>query len=133
MQSKLIGNRAKARQLLAFDGLKFGLCRPTDIDLSMDWQCKTFVFVEIKSEGTPLTVGQRIHLSGLCDAIRAGGREAYAIVARHATPVGQDVLCSGCRTSAVYQENKWVEVDTNERLSVTLDILYIEHLVRNER
>ena len=133
MRSKLIGNRKKAEQILAFDDLKFGLCRPTDIDLSMDWQCKTFVFVEIKSEGTPLTVGQRIHLGGLVDAIRAGGKEAYALVARHETPVGEDVHCAMCRTSSLYDGKEWKNLDTNVRLGDTLDALHEAHLLRNKK
>jgi hypothetical protein len=128
MQSKLIRNRDKAAQLLAFDGLQWGRCRCTDIDLSLDWQGNTFVFVEIKTEGTPLTVGQRIHLEGIVKAIKAGGKEAYAIVACHQTKLAHDVHVAQCRTDKIYNGKDWIKVDTNERLSVTVDGLYQEHL-----
>jgi hypothetical protein len=133
MKSKLINNRAKAQQILAFDDLKFGLCRPTDIDLSMDWQQKTFVFVEIKTEGALLTKGQQIHLEGLVKAIRAGGKAAYAIVACHQTPTKDDIHAAECRTAWMYSGEKWTELDTNERLSDTLDILYSEHLKEHNK
>jgi hypothetical protein len=128
MQSKLIRNRDKAAQLLAFDGMTYGRCRPTDIDASMDWQQRTFIFVEIKTEGVALTVGQRIHLEGLVKAIKAGGKEAYAILACHQTRTKDDVHVAICRTDRVFNGNTWDIVDTNERLFVTLDGLYQEHL-----
>jgi hypothetical protein len=128
MQSRLIKNREKASQLLAFDGLQWGRCRCTDIDMSLDWQGKTFVFVEIKTEGVLLTVGQRIHLESIVKAIKAGGKEAYAVVACHQTKLAHDVHVAQCRTDRVFNGNTWEIVDTNERLSATLDELYTEHL-----
>ena len=130
MESKIIKNRVKAAQLLAFDGLTYGKCKCTDIDLSMDWQGKTFVFCEVKTEGVHLTRGQQYHLEGLVKGLRKGGKEAYAIVAKHQTPAKQDVHVAQCRTHSVYNGNNWEIVDTNERLSVTLDELYNEHLER---
>ncbi len=128
MQSKLINNRMKARQILAFDGLQWGRCRPTDLDFSMDWQQRTYIFCEVKTEGSPLTIGQRIHLEGLVDAIRAGGRVAYAIVACHTTPDSfEDVLVAECRTDKIYGGDKWDIVDTQETLSATIDSMFEEH------
>jgi hypothetical protein len=131
MQSQLIRNRTKAAQLLAFDGLSWGKCRCTDIDVSLDWQGKTFVFVEIKTEGAPLTAGQKFHLQGLVKAIRAGGKEAYAILATHQTPSTDDVHVAQCRVDRVFNGNNWEPQYTNTRLSAILDELYSEHLERN--
>lgn len=102
-QSTLINNRDKAKQLLAFDGMKYGLCRPTDIDISMDFQQKCFVFVELKTLGAPLTTGQKVHLQGLVDAIVAGGKQATAILAHHSTPECEhDVHCAESVVHSVY-------------------------------
>jgi hypothetical protein len=128
MQSKLIQNRSKARQILAFDGLQWGKCRCTDIDLSVDWQGKTFIFCEIKTEGSPLTMGQKYHLEGLVKAIRAGGKTAYAIVACHQTKASDDVHVAEARVDRVYDGNTWEKVDTNERLSSKLNELYNDHI-----
>ncbi len=128
MQSKLINNREKAQQILAFDGLQWGACRCTDIDLSLDWQGKTFVFVEIKTEGSPLTAGQKYHLQGLVKAIKAGGKEAYAIVATHNTHVSEDIHAAQCDTKMIFSGNNWELCGTGEKLCDTLNFLYEQHL-----
>lgn len=125
-------NRARAAQLVDFKGLQWGKCRCTDIDISVDWQGRTFVFTEIKSEGAPLTAGQKYHLEGLVKAIRAGGKVAYAVVAHHQTKVTEDIQAAQCRTAKVYDGTIWHPTDTNERLSDTLNMLYQEHLERGK-
>jgi len=120
-------NRARAAQLIDFEGLKWDKCGCTDIDLSLDWQGRTFIFVEIKTEGTMLTLGQKYHLQALVRAIRAGGRVAFAILAHHNTVVTEDVYAAQCRTAKVFDGIKWNIVDTNEQLSATIDIMYQEH------
>ena len=128
MQSKLIYNRARASQLLAFDGLQWDKCRCTDLDVSLDWQGRTFIFVEIKTDGTSITLGQKYHLEALVKAIRAGGKVAYAITAYHNTDVTEDVLVADCRTGKVYDGIVWHPTDTTERLCETINGLYDEHL-----
>ena len=123
-QSKLIKNRNRAAQLLAFDDMQYGKCRPTDIDLSIDFQGKYFVFTELKGRGVPLTLGQKIHLTGLVDAIEAGGREAIAILAHHDTPsCDDDVHVAESIVHSVYQGGRWERI----MLKVTLD-KFIESL-----
>jgi hypothetical protein len=133
MQSTLIRNRKKAAQLLAFDGLLWGTCRFTDIDCSLDWQRKTFVFVEIKTEGVMLPAGQKYHLEALVRAIKAGGKEAYAVVATHETPLESDVHVAECRTDRIFNGKLWEIVSTNERLHATLDGLYEKHLAEHKK
>lgn len=124
-ESTLINNREKAKQILAFDGLQYGLCRPTDIDLSMDFKKECFIFGELKSTGSTLTVGQRIHLEGLVDAIRAGGKLAYAFVAHHDTPdCEEDVHVAEAIVAVHYDgENKWkrISLGVNEYIQAVYD------------
>ena len=101
--STLVKNRDRAKQLLAFDGMQYGRCRPTDIDLSVDFQGNMFVFAELKGVGVQLTLGQRIHLTGLVDAITAGGKQAVAILAHHDTKdCDHDVHCAESIVHSVY-------------------------------
>ena len=116
MQSKMIGNREKAKQILAFDDMQYGRCGVTDIDFSLDFQGNVFVFGELKSQGAPLTLGQKIHLTGLVKAIRKGGKDAYAILAHHDTPnTSHDVRVSEATVFSVYDGVTW------DRKTVTVD------------
>lgn len=114
-ESKLITNRKRAKQLMAFDGMQYGKCRPTDIDFSMDFQGNVFIFGELKGNNAPLTLGQKIHLEGLVKAIKKGGKEAYAMLAHHDTPdTEHDVRVSEATVFSVYNGLTW------ERQSVTV-------------
>jgi hypothetical protein len=125
-------NRKRATQLIDFKGLQWGKMRPTDIDLSIDWGKKTFVFVEVKEINAALTVGQRIHLEGLVDCIIDSGRMAYAIVARHATKATEDIMAEDCLVSNIYSGGKrWEPVYTNTRLGDTLNEMYMDHIEAN--
>lgn len=127
MRSKLIRNRERASQLLAFDGMQYGKCRPTDIDLAIDWQGKTFVFVEMKGKGCGLELGQKIHLQHLVNGLRAGGKLAFAIHAHHDTrKTDDDVHVAEALVWSVYDGKKWhrelTEVTVDEKLAEIHDM-----------
>ena len=125
-------NRENAAQLIDFAGLKFGLCSPTDIDMSIDWRGLTFVFVEIKRKGMQLTIGQRLHLEGVVKAINAGGKHAVALFAHHQDiPVGEDVFAADCIVHSAYGSDEcWVRIeDTN--VKDYMKKIYVHHLNRN--
>ena len=132
-ESGLINNRARAAQLMAFDGMQYGKCRPTDIDLSMDWQGKYFVFVELKGVGVPLTLGQKIHLTGLVDAIEAGGRQAVAILAHHDTPKCEhDVHVAESIVHSYYTGGRWERIVVKKTLDSFLHELHNSYQLSKE-
>ena len=121
-------NRDRAKQLIDFRGLQFGKCSPTDIDMSMDWQGKTFVFVEIKGSGKPITLGQKFHLEGLCNGLTRGGRTAWGIVAHHSiTATCDDVVAHECIVDRVYDGNSWSTDAQGQTLGLLLEELYGLH------
>lgn len=132
-ESKLIANRDRAKQLLAFDDLCFGKnknLRPTDIDLSMDWQGRSFVFVELKGGTAPLTMGQKLHLQGLVNGLRAGSKGAVAILANHDTPdTAHDVKCAEARVTQFYdgKAGRWEKPEKPIKLKAFLDQLHKVH------
>ena len=116
--STLITNRNRAKQLLSFDDMQYGRCRPTDIDLSMDFQGKAFVFGELKMNRVPLTLGQKLHLQALVNAILAGGKKAVAVLAWHDThDTDGDVHVAQAHVAEVYRGARWEMV----REEITLD------------
>ena len=112
MKSKLIQNRARAGQILGFDGLQWGQCRPTDLDLAIDFQGDVFVFGELKLIGNNLTMGQKYHLQGLVKAIRAGGKIAYAFLAHHDEHnTTEDVVVADAVLNMMYDGDRWQLMD----------------------
>jgi hypothetical protein len=127
VKSELITNRTRAKQLSAFDGMQYGLCRPTDIDLSLDFQQKCFVFAELKGGTASLTKGQKIHLMGLVNAIVAGGKQAFAILAQHDTPNPEhDIMVSESIVDCVYCgiTRKWEIDHRGKTLDNTIQLIY---------
>lgn len=120
-------NREYGAQLLDFKGMQFGKCKATDIDMSCDWQGKTFVFVEVKYGTAPLTLGQKIHLESLVNAITAGGKTAWAIVARHETPKGTDIEAATCQVDRVYGGQHWSYEPQGRTLKEVMTDLYNVH------
>jgi hypothetical protein len=97
----------------------------------MDFQGRVFVFVELKLEGAPLTLGQQIHLQALVDAIVAGGKKAIAILAHHdaRNPEG-DVEARLARVFKVYtgeKKGQWAQPERKTPLDEYIKLYYTEH------
>lgn len=78
----------RARQLLSFDGLRWGEKTPTDLDLLVDFGGRGFVLVECKYKDTALPRGQELALERLQDAARRGGVPTLLLHASHSVDVG---------------------------------------------
>ena len=106
-------------QVIDFQGMQYGNCSPTDIDLSMDFKGEVFFFIELKWGHATLPLGQRIHLEHLVNGLREGGKLAYAIHARHDTPrgdviVGSDAVVKQCYYGRDHGWEKKEEVKLHE-------------------
>ena len=127
-------NPTRAAQLINFQGLKYGNCSPTDLDLTIEWKGLTFAFCELKLKGTPLTIGQRLYLSNTVNAINDGGRHAVALFAEHEVDdPSQDVIAAEAIVSLAYGKDKqWVNVKAQGwTLGEYLEKVYRHHLDRN--
>lgn len=128
-----IRNRYLMSQITDFKGMVYGRCRPTDIDLSIDFNKEVFIFTELKYVGTGLTIGQKIHLMGLVDAIEAGGRKAYAILAHHSTPTGEDIRASSATITSVYTKGEWHTEMEGMSLHKAIDTLHYAYTNRHTK
>ena len=104
-----IQDAAKVGQIVDYAGMLYGSCSPTDIDLSLDFGCNVFIFVEFKYKGYGLTTGQKIHLMGMVNAIEAGGKEAYAILAHHNGE--PEIAAADSKVAMVYSSGSWVVLE----------------------
>lgn len=100
-------HRKRIGQVKDFAGLEWGSITPTDIDMSLDFQGKLFVFVDFKYKDAPFPDGQRKHLEYLVDAIAKGGAKAVACVAIHGQEIGQDIACKSAIVESRYYLGKW--------------------------
>ena len=110
MSMDKVRNMALLSQPVLNEGLVFGKCGMTDIDLSCDWQGKYFVFVELKWGTAMLPMGQKFHLEGLVKAIRAGGRRATAILAHHMAQGTDPIMAADALVTRIYQGKGWERV-----------------------
>jgi hypothetical protein len=122
-----VRNIALLSQPVLTEGLVFGRCGTTDIDISMDWQGNFFVFVELKHISTGLTTGQRIHLEGLVKGLRMGGKDAVAILAKHDTARGEPILARNTLVAAVYMGDHWESYDQSTTLLEYINLLHTEY------
>lgn len=76
-------HRARAKQLLLFDGLRWGNITPTDLDTFIDFGGRAFVLVELKLAGTELKRGQELAIERAVDTWNMGGVTTLALVATH--------------------------------------------------
>jgi hypothetical protein len=110
-------NRDRAKQLIDFSGLRSGKKMPTDIDAFIDFGGRAFVFIEVKHGGADLPFGQRLALERLCDSVD-DSIDAWVLVARHNTPVNEDVDLADAIVSDYRNGGRWRrtrrEVDVKE-------------------
>jgi len=74
-----------------FKNLRDGKKMPTDIDGFYDHNGTHFIYIEVKSKGKDMTMGQRIALERLCDATQRAGVHSIVLVAEHDTDKVIDV------------------------------------------
>lgn len=105
MTTPLIRSRDGAKQLIDFSGIKMFGCYPTDLDLTLEYRGNVFVFVEIKRHGTNITIGQRLYLEHVCDAIEAGGKRCLCAFATHQSD--GDIDAASCIAMSYYSSGEW--------------------------
>jgi hypothetical protein len=98
-------------QVKDFSGLAWDTITPTDIDMSLDFKGKLFVFVDFKYKDAPFPVGQRKHLEYLVNAIHKSksttGPFAIAGVAIHSQDIGTDIACKSALVETCFWNGKW--------------------------
>jgi hypothetical protein len=102
-----IRNIKRMAQCIEYEGMVFGKCKPTDIDQSIDFQGNVFIFSEFKFGLSGLTPGQKYHLQHLVKAVNKGGKQAYAVLVTHDTPVEELISSYNSRVVMYYDGNGW--------------------------
>lgn len=100
----LIRCRARAKQLVDFSGMQFGM---SDVDCEQDLHGRGYLRIETKYGDTPLPLGQRITLERVCHYAENAGVKALALVTSHHNRVGEDIVLAQTRVREYFFEGTW--------------------------
>lgn len=92
-----IENEEYLKMPILFTGMMFSGKSPTDIDASMDFDGKFFIFYEIKTNKGEISRGQARHLYELTKGLIAGGRKAAALVVDYEGKPSEGIPLAECR------------------------------------
>ena len=125
-------NVQRGRQLLRFDGFRYGNITPTDIDGVIEYQNRIWLLYEAKLTGKDVPHGQRLALERwIADAGKAGKHSIAMIVEHDITDASEDVYLTRCRVRELYttEDGRW----RGPKRSMTakeLSDIYINYAVR---
>lgn len=98
----------RIKQVISFDGMRYGTITPTDIDLCIEYHDKAVVLLEYKLKGYGMPKGQRICLERIANDIERSGREATVMLCEHdVADVNQPVKGGDARVKAIYYKHQW--------------------------
>lgn len=102
----------RARQLINYNGLRFGNITPTDSDGEIEYHNRAWVFFEMKHRDAPLGKGQRIAFETKIIDINKGGKPAVFFVADHCVDnVEDDVDAGSCTVREFFFNRNWIRGD----------------------
>lgn len=125
-----IRNREQARQIVSYDGLKWGTITPTDIDGCIEYRDRAFIFFESKYKGAELETGQRLAFERLIDNL-SKMKPAILIFVWHENEPNTDIKIASCQVVRFYYQQKWREEKSRRKLKEFCD-RFIEHIQLSE-
>ena len=121
----MIENEDRLRQVVDFEGLKFGKLYPTDVDGVLEYKNKGYIFLEFKCGDACLSQGQCIALTRMVDDL-SKVKPAVLFVARHRTRTCDKVYADKCIVTEYYWNGEWYETETPLRDIMEAFIKYME-------
>ena len=94
---------SRGRQLLRFDGVRYGNITPTDIDGIIDYKNRVWILFEAKLAGKSVPAGQRLALERLIQNAKRAGKHGLAMIIEHnVSDCTRDVFVTDCMVREVY-------------------------------
>lgn len=125
----------RLRQVLSFTGMeRHRRITPTDIDGFIDYNGRSFVFLEGKEVGRELGYGQRLMLENLVTRSDAGGCSSIAILFSHDTGSGDVIIMKDCHVTKTFRERdgKYLWLPPTRQITVLETIeMWEGHLTLN--
>ena len=75
--------RNRMKQIIEFDGIKYGNITPTDIDGFFEKENEGFVFYEFKLDGCDMPTGQSLAYKRVVDALQTADKKSILFLCKH--------------------------------------------------
>lgn len=107
----------RAKQLIDYTNLSWGVIHPTDIDGILEFNGIKLVLLEYKTGGKLVGVGQRLLLERVANnwSKAQRGNESLIVIADHYTKQDEIVDGGNCIVREVYYNGKWFNYKGYER------------------
>lgn len=100
----------RARQLVRFDGLRYGTITPTDVDMFIEYNGKAFVLAELKHRDAPMPRGQELALTRTVDALSEKAEAVLFVCEHEVDDTSQDIVAADTLVRDVYYHGRWRRV-----------------------
>jgi len=118
-------NMDKFNQVVLFDGIGKGQCRPTDYDSVLELDNHYWFAFEVKGEGKGMPYGQSLSYTRTADKWYQCGDISYVFVVEHnEEDPSKPIMLKDCVIADVYHEGTWTKAKNN--LSVKQGIEYLK-------
>jgi hypothetical protein len=117
--------RGRAQQIKDFSGMRIGNITPTDIDAFIEYKNKCFIVIELKSENSMLSFGQKLAFERM---IKSFDKPSIFILCEHTThDSSDDIPVSLSKVIKVFTK-KWGWQEIEHYNLIDLVNKYIEYI-----
>lgn len=103
---------SRATQLIDYSGIRYGNATPSNVDGVLELDNQLFVILEYKHESAqPMSLGQRLLIERMTDAISSAGKICVAIIGKHDAAIGQEIDAAKSRAVEIRWKGEWKNLD----------------------
>lgn len=125
----------RASQQIDYSGVRFGNATPSNVDGFLELDDHFFIIFEYKhASASKMSVGQRMMIERVCDAIHARTSPpsyCVAIVAQHNAGIGEEIDGANARALGVRWKGQWINVSKTNTTAMDQAKIY-HHIAFNE-
>ena len=124
-EEKYWWNKDRARQLIRFDGLKYGNITPTDIDGLIEYQNKLWILYEAKYADKDVPQGQRLALERFIQNVKGDGKHGIAMIVQHdVKDTRKEIFLGSCKVREIYttENPTWKQITFPVTAKIMSDI-----------
>ncbi len=129
MKSELINNPKRAKQVIAYDGIKSKKVHPTDIDALLEFDGKYLILIELKVKGNKVPKGQRLALERIAVKWVRDGGEAWIVYASHDTKDDEIIFLKDCDIFEIWSSKRTLLLEKTIKVKSFLRELAISYKI----